>query len=358
MNVSGPSFLPFFESSESIIKIITRLSERGLGFSFCLNRNHLLIISGFAILSSAVHCQHNGSSLRGICKLISRVIHELEMAGSSSVYHFRKVAEAIVHVENLTANDLGTFVGSKEPDSTLHDVGTPISPTSLQNLEMQSLREVTPLSEFTVARVNRQIETLSTASLNSTRRVDAQIMTSSPRSTSQATPRRSSSVTSLDIVGGIQTMGVRLYDPRATDMGHVSCVYDTTQRMSPTSTSKHDISKGFAHDDEWTTTFINSVQVPDTYGGEEDHTHLQSVVTPPPPMTTIDLALAPDTRDNQSECIGHTIYGSSDRHHYSDTLAPEQISSFGGGSSGNMNDGLNQPQFTPPDLSDWQLWMV
>ena len=350
MNFSSPSFLPVFESSKHIIGIIILLSERGLGFSFCLNRDYLLIISGFAILSGAVNYRNNGSPTSGITKLISRVVHELEMTGFSNVNHFRKVAETIVHIEEITMSGLGTAVSSKEVGPSLHDVGTPISPTNLQNLEMQSLREVTPLTESIAARANPQIEALSAVSL---RRLDAQIMTPCPRSTPPTTPRRSSSVSSTisqGTVRGIQTMGVRPYD-----VDHIGFIYETAPQTGPTSTEKHHISKGSAGDDKWTTAFVDATQVPSIYGGGEDHTH-PTVKTA---MTSTAPTLAPDTWGDIRGYISHNTYDSKNMiHHYSDTLAPEQISPLGEECFGNMNDGLNQSQFTPSDLSDWQLWMV
>lgn len=321
-----------------------------------------MIVSGFAILSSTIHHQNNGSPARGTSELISRVVYELEMTGSSSVNLFRTVAEAIVHIEELTASDLEISVANSEPNSSLYDVDTPISPTSLQNLEMQSMREVTPLTECITAAVNSQVKTLSAASLSSNRRADGH---TSPRTTPPNTPRRSSSVITTipqDTDRRIQTMDIRSSDSSTINMSRIGCVHDTTQNTGPTFTKRHDISEGSAGDNEWDIAFMDAAQVPNTYSGDVDHIHLQSAVTPSAAAVTAAattaLTQAPNTWGYPSGYITHNIYHSTSRmHHYCDTLVPEQMSSLGEECFGNVSEGLNQPQFSPSDLSDWQLWM-
>ena len=130
------------DSSKHIIQIIQLFSERKLHFAFCLNKNYLLVLSGFAILYGAVHYQQKGSLAKESDKLISGVVHELEKAGYDKVNDFRRIAETIVTIESMVTQDLGTIVSPKRtshsPVSAKMDA--PISPMASPNPEGQSLR--------------------------------------------------------------------------------------------------------------------------------------------------------------------------------------------------------------------------
>ena len=136
---TSASFLAMTESSKHIVQIIQLFSERKLGFAFCLNKNHLLVISGFAILFGAVNYQQKGSLAKESEKLVSGVVHELELSGYAKVNEFRSIAETIVQVEQLVTNDLGT-IPAKLSTQSPPNITSPPSPATSPTQGVQPFR--------------------------------------------------------------------------------------------------------------------------------------------------------------------------------------------------------------------------
>jgi hypothetical protein len=82
-------------SSKHIIQIVQLLEERRMSFSFCLNKNELLISCGFGLLFQAVDLNHKGKLIQDSRRLLGSVLKTLERNASPSVGHFKQAACAM-----------------------------------------------------------------------------------------------------------------------------------------------------------------------------------------------------------------------------------------------------------------------
>lgn len=86
-------------SSKAIIQIVQLLEERRMSFSFCLNKNELLISCGFALLFQGIDLKPKGTLIQDSRRFISLVLRMLERNHSPSAGHFKEVAGAILAIE-------------------------------------------------------------------------------------------------------------------------------------------------------------------------------------------------------------------------------------------------------------------
>ncbi|KAF8443457.1 fungal-specific transcription factor domain-containing protein [Terfezia claveryi] len=351
---SSPSFLAMAESSKHIIQIIQLLSERKLGFSFCLDRNYLLVISGFAILYGTVHYQQKGSLAKESEILISRVIHELERAGYNKVNDFRKVAETIVHVEKLVTSDLGTVTASKVIPSPTNTVAAPISPPDPIRPEGHSFRrKMTLITNSVAVKICPQRKDLSAAPLNGIRRANDQSMASGlANGPNSIPPRRNSFGVPHNGVGRIQTAHIQPYES-TSNLDSLQWAYDgATQAALPI--QKQDRSKTITGDD-WTRllAFVDATQGANIYGGG-DHTYIQNSAVSSAPIIT---GLGSGADGWGLDCyIANNSYDATDQmkrmHPYSAT--PPSVSSFSSLNEEGLvsDDGMNLSVGSPLDLAD------
>ncbi|RPA89461.1 hypothetical protein L873DRAFT_1721700 [Choiromyces venosus 120613-1] len=87
------------ESSKSIIQIVQLLTERKLGFSFCLNKTQLLLMSGFTLLYSTVDCPQHTPLAKENQRLIAGVLEELENCHPLMAQELRPIVVAVVKIE-------------------------------------------------------------------------------------------------------------------------------------------------------------------------------------------------------------------------------------------------------------------
>lgn len=353
---SSHSFLAMAESSKHIIQIIQLLSERKLGFSFCLDRNYLLITSGFAILYGAVHYQQKGSLAKESEKLVSGVVHELERAGYDKVGVFRKVAETIVHVEKLVTSDLGTVSASKATYLPTNTAAAPISQTQSPHSEGHGFRRrMTIITNSVAAKLSPQRKELSAASLNGIRQANNQSMASSlANGSNPISARRSSFGVPQNDARRIQAAHIRPYES-TSNLDSLQWAYDGATQTEPLPIQKQDRSKTITGDD-WTRllAFVDATQGANIYGGG-DHAYIQNSAASSAP-TLIGLGLGADGWGLDCYIANNNYDPAADQmrktHPYSTT--PPSISSFSSLSEEGpiSGDSMNQSGGTPMDLSD------
>jgi len=352
---SSPSFLAMAESSKHIIQIIQLLSERKLGFSFCLDRNYLLIISGFAILYGTVHYQQKGSLAKESEKLVSGVVHELERAGYNKVEAFRGVARTIVHIEKLVTSDLGTVAASKVTHSPTNTAAAPISPTHPPHPEGHSFRRrMALITNSVAAKLSPQRKELSAASLNGIRQANNQSMISSLANGSNSiSARRNSFGVPHNGAGRIQTAHIRPYES-TSNLDSLQWAYDGATQTEPLPIQRQDRSKTITGDD-WTRllAFVDATQGASIYGGG-DHMYIQNSAASSAPTIT-GLGLGADGWG--LDCyIANNSYDATDQMRKMNpySAAPPSVSSFS--SLGEevliSDDGMNQVGGSPMALSD------
>lgn len=99
-------------SSKHIIQIVQLLEERRMSFSFCLNKNELLISCGFGLLFQAIDLNHKGRLIQDSRRLLGSVLKILERNASPCAGHFKKAACAMITVEQ----------SPKTPETTVETV--------------------------------------------------------------------------------------------------------------------------------------------------------------------------------------------------------------------------------------------
>lgn len=130
---SSASLHAIRESSKCIAQIIELLTERKLGFSFCLNKAQLLLLSGFALLYSTIECQQDGNLAKENQKLIVGMLKELESCSQTLYKEFRLIASSIVKLDSprkLSAPPLQVPRQERPKETPISPQSSPIEPPS------------------------------------------------------------------------------------------------------------------------------------------------------------------------------------------------------------------------------------
>lgn len=77
-----------------MIQIIQLLIERGMSFTFCLNRDEVLVVSGFGLLYQGLNLDPNSKILKDNQKMVNTVINALEQTRSPCAAEFKRIAQS------------------------------------------------------------------------------------------------------------------------------------------------------------------------------------------------------------------------------------------------------------------------
>ncbi|KAL8647523.1 MAG: hypothetical protein Q9210_005507 [Variospora velana] len=99
---ASSSVVALANSSKHIIQIIQLLEERRMGFSFCLNKNELLLLSGFALLYQGMDLNHKGKLMQDSQRLVCSVIAILDRNTALGSAEFKKVACSMISVNSTS----------------------------------------------------------------------------------------------------------------------------------------------------------------------------------------------------------------------------------------------------------------
>ena len=94
-------------SSKHIIQIVQLLEERRMSFSFCINKNELLLLSGFGLLFQGLNLDRKGKLIQDSQRLMCSVIEILERNKAPGAAEFKKVACAMISVEGGPKSNRG-----------------------------------------------------------------------------------------------------------------------------------------------------------------------------------------------------------------------------------------------------------
>ncbi|KAL2357222.1 fungal-specific transcription factor domain-containing protein [Cryomyces antarcticus] len=93
---SSSSLMAMAASCKHIIQIVQLLEERSMSFSFCLNKNELLVLSGFGILFQGIDLKQEGKMMKDGQKMTSAVVGILERSSPSAAVEFGRIANALL----------------------------------------------------------------------------------------------------------------------------------------------------------------------------------------------------------------------------------------------------------------------
>ncbi|MCJ1431208.1 hypothetical protein MMC27_000559 [Xylographa pallens] len=113
---TSSSVITLADSSKHIIQIVQLLEERKMNFSFCLNKDELLLLAGFGLLFQNLDLNQEGMLIRDNQRLVCSVIQILERDLAPSAISFKKVACSIIavgHFAPATPNSKTDMIESK-----------------------------------------------------------------------------------------------------------------------------------------------------------------------------------------------------------------------------------------------------
>ncbi|KAF2798292.1 hypothetical protein K505DRAFT_357656 [Melanomma pulvis-pyrius CBS 109.77] len=89
------------DACKHIVQIVQLLDERKLSFSFCLNRNEILVQAGFGLLFQTLGLDRDGKLIKDCNRLTCVVIEMLERANAPGAYEFRRVGCSMISVSRV-----------------------------------------------------------------------------------------------------------------------------------------------------------------------------------------------------------------------------------------------------------------
>ncbi|WPH02549.1 Hypothetical protein R9X50_00541400 [Acrodontium crateriforme] len=133
---SSSHMIALANSSKHITQIVQLLEERGLGFSFCLKKDEVLVISGFGLLYQGLSLEPSSKILKDNCKMVNAIIGILKKNKAPCASKFDEVASSLIPVQTPAASK----------SSTTQTRATPIARHNSDPSLASSSAEITPAS--------------------------------------------------------------------------------------------------------------------------------------------------------------------------------------------------------------------
>jgi hypothetical protein len=95
---SSSAMLALSSSCKSAVQIIQLLEERGLGFSLCLNKDEVLVLSGFGLLFQRLTLDPNSKILKESQKMVTIITDILTKSQAPCAPEFKKIASACIPI--------------------------------------------------------------------------------------------------------------------------------------------------------------------------------------------------------------------------------------------------------------------
>lgn len=89
---SSSAMIALSGSCKSIVQIVQLLEERGLSFSFCLNKDEVLVLSGFGLLFQSLTLDRSSKILKESQKMMTAIQDILEKSNAPCAPEFKKAA--------------------------------------------------------------------------------------------------------------------------------------------------------------------------------------------------------------------------------------------------------------------------
>ncbi|KAF2470098.1 transcriptional activator protein-like protein acu-15 [Lindgomyces ingoldianus] len=89
------------DACKHIVQIVQLLDERKLSFSFCLNRNEVLVQAGFGLLFQTLNLDREGKLIKDCNRLVCAVIEMLDQGTAAGAVEFRRLGYAMVSIARV-----------------------------------------------------------------------------------------------------------------------------------------------------------------------------------------------------------------------------------------------------------------
>ncbi|EMC99179.1 hypothetical protein BAUCODRAFT_120474 [Baudoinia panamericana UAMH 10762] len=95
-SASSSSMLTLASSCKHMLQIVLLLEERGMRFTFCLNRDEMLVLSGFGLLFQGLNLEPTSKILKDNQKTIKSIISILDKSKAPCAPEFSRVARSFL----------------------------------------------------------------------------------------------------------------------------------------------------------------------------------------------------------------------------------------------------------------------
>ncbi|KAJ4364937.1 DNA-binding transcription factor cat8 [Ascochyta clinopodiicola] len=120
------------DACKHIVQIVQLLDERKLSFSFCLNRNEVLVQAGFGLLFQNLNLARDGKLIKDCNRLVCSVMDMLECGSAAGSTEFRRIGCSMITVPRVAAPTL----------SRHHSAGSMSAPSETLRATQETLKAI------------------------------------------------------------------------------------------------------------------------------------------------------------------------------------------------------------------------
>ncbi|EME48807.1 hypothetical protein DOTSEDRAFT_67755 [Dothistroma septosporum NZE10] len=141
---SSSSMMAMASSCKHMIQIVQLLDERSLSFSFCLNRDEVLVLAGFGLLFQGLGLDSTSKILKENSKMITAATDILKKTDAPCAAEFDRIAKSFIPAETMPSSPP---TKARIPALSRHNSEGSQSITSLQSSTKKQLKAIA--SRFT-----------------------------------------------------------------------------------------------------------------------------------------------------------------------------------------------------------------
>lgn len=148
---SSSAMLALASSCKSVVQIIQLLEERGLSFSFCLNKDEVLVLSGFGLLFQRLTLDPSSKILKESQKMATTIVEMLTKSNAPCAPEFKKVAKSFLPtIEEPTVTRLPTNQTQPKSKTSRHNSDSSVPTHRPHSLQASTKKQLKALaSRFT-----------------------------------------------------------------------------------------------------------------------------------------------------------------------------------------------------------------
>lgn len=135
---SSSAMLALASSCRSMVQVVQLLQERGLSFSFCLNKDEVLVLSGFGLLFQRLTLDPNSKILKESSKMVAAVVDILTKSEAPCASEFAKLAKPFLPTTTESATATKPPTSQSQPKSKGTRQSSEISPPSSRPTSLQA----------------------------------------------------------------------------------------------------------------------------------------------------------------------------------------------------------------------------
>jgi len=107
-------------SSKRIVQLVQLLDERNLNFSHCMNKDELLVVSGFGLLFQATDLDKDGKFMKDVGRMVYTVANMLDCRHAPGAAEFRAISGAILPNAQWSVQSPATTAGCTSSQISVH----------------------------------------------------------------------------------------------------------------------------------------------------------------------------------------------------------------------------------------------